>query len=166
MIKIHQHAKFHAILSMRSPGNARKPQIWPVSLSQSGANRRKSTDSDHNLISSESGQDTSACKISGHTLHAFSSKCPEISLDGWTDRWMDGRTRRKMVTVGQMDRRTHVQVERGYFRLRTNRGTDGQMDNPKNIMPPAPKDGGIKMNPVSKGLNRSSSKCSRLFLVS
>ena len=31
----------------------------------------------------------------------------------------DGRTCRKMVTVDRMDWRTHVQVERGYFRLRT-----------------------------------------------
>ena len=31
----------------------------------------------------------------------------------------DGRTCRKTVTVGQVDQRTHVQVKRGYFRLRT-----------------------------------------------
>ena len=111
--------------------NARKPQIWHVSLSQNSAkitkiNRpcprtnqfwrwsryisvqnfrpfppcvlkempgnpkfdtfhkvkiapklEKSTDWGHKLISSESGQDTSACKISGHFLHAFSGKRPE-----------------------------------------------------------------------------------------
>ena len=50
---------------------------WPVSQSQSGAKRKKSTDYDHNLISSEVGQDTSACEISGHSLPAFSGKCLE-----------------------------------------------------------------------------------------
>ena len=130
-VKIHQYAKFQAIPSMRSPGNARKPQIWPVSLSQNSTkitkiNRpwpwtnqlwkwsryiivqnfrpfplcvlrqmpgnpkfdlfhqvkivpklQKSTDRGNKLINSEGGQDTSACKISGHFLHAFSGKCPE-----------------------------------------------------------------------------------------
>ena len=74
MVKIHQRAKFQAISSMRSLGNTRKPQIWPVSLSPT-------------------------------------------------------------------DQRTYVQVKRGYFRLRTDGLTDGQ---PENIMPPAPKGGGIK----------------------
>ena len=55
----------------------------------------------------------------------------------------DGRTCRKTVTVGRVDQRTHVQVKRGYFRLRTDGGTDGQ---PENIMPPAPKGGGITNN--------------------
>ena len=32
---------------------------------------------------------------------------------------IDGRTCRKTVTVGWVDQRTHVQVKRGYFRLRT-----------------------------------------------
>ena len=35
----------------------------------------KSTDNDFNLISSEGCQDTSACKISGHSPQAFSGKC-------------------------------------------------------------------------------------------
>ena len=37
----------------------------------------KSTNCNHNLTSSESGQDTSAYHITGHFLHAFSRKCPE-----------------------------------------------------------------------------------------
>ena len=41
------------------------------------AKLEKSTDQDYNLISSEVGQDTSACQISGHSLHAFSGKWPE-----------------------------------------------------------------------------------------
>ena len=46
----------------------------------------KSTDHGHKLISSEDGQDTSACKISGQSLHAFSGKCLETSPDGQTDK--------------------------------------------------------------------------------
>ena len=128
---------------MGSPGNARKPQIWPVSLSQNCAKIG------HKLISSEDGQDTSACKIAGHSLHAFSGKCPETSPDGRTDRRTDGRTDgrtcHKTVTVGRVDQRTHVQVKRGYFGLRTDGRTDRRTDRqPENIMPPAPKGGGIK----------------------
>ena len=37
-----------------------------------------STDRNYKLISSEGGQDTLACKISAHSLHAFSGK-PEPS---------------------------------------------------------------------------------------
>ena len=37
----------------------------------------KSTDRDHNRISSEGGQGTWACKISGHSFHGFSGKYPE-----------------------------------------------------------------------------------------
>ena len=48
----------------------------------------KSTDHDHNLVSSEGAQDTSTCKISDHSLHAFSGKCPETSPDGRTDMCM------------------------------------------------------------------------------
>ena len=64
--------------------------------------------------------------------------------DGRTDGQTDRRTCRKTVTVGRVDQRTHVQVKRGYFRLRTDGRTDGQ---PENIMPPAPKSGGIKKSP-------------------
>ena len=108
----------------------------------------KSTDHSHKLISSEDGQDTSAYKISRQSLHAFSGKCPETSPDGRTDRRTDGRTCRKTVTVGRVDQRTHVQVKRGYFRLRTDGRTEGRTDGrtdgqPENIMPPAPKGGGI-----------------------
>ena len=54
-------------------------EIWPVSRSQCVPKRRKSTDHDRNLISSEGGQDTSACKNSAHSSHVFSRKCPETS---------------------------------------------------------------------------------------
>ena len=59
----------------------------------------------------------------------------------WTEIRADGRAVRETVTVGRMDQRTHIQVEIGYFRLRTDERTDEQLEN---IMPPAPKGGGIK----------------------
>ena len=65
------------------------------------------------------------------------------NLSGRTDGRTDGRTCRKTVTVGRVDQRTYVQVKRGYFRLRTDGRTDGQ---PENIMPPAPKGGGITID--------------------
>ena len=80
MVRIHQHAKFQAISYMHSPGNSHKPQILPVALSKKSAIKlEKSTNCDNNLISSESAQDKSACKISGHSLHAFTGKCPETT---------------------------------------------------------------------------------------
>ena len=51
-----------------------------------------------------------------HYSQATYPKC------GRTDGRTDGRTCRKTVTVDRMDQRTHVQVEIGYFGLRT----DGQ----------------------------------------
>ena len=55
-----------------------------------------------NLISSEGGQDTSGCTISGHSLHAFSEKCTQTYPDGNTGGrtgssknyhgWSDGPT--------------------------------------------------------------------------
>ena len=41
---------------------------------------QNSTDRGQKLISSEGGQDTSACKISGHFLHAFSRKWLETPI--------------------------------------------------------------------------------------
>ena len=77
--------------------------------------------------------------MSGYSLHAFSGRCLEKPIR------MDGRKGRKMVMVGPIGQRTHVQVERGYFGLRTDgrtdRWTDGQ---PENRMPPAPKVVGTK----------------------
>ena len=42
--------------------------------------RRKSTDCDHNLIITEGGWDTSACKMSGHPFQVVSGKCPETPM--------------------------------------------------------------------------------------
>ena len=55
-----------------------RPQIWPILLSQNSIKIKKIHHiHDHNLICSEGGEDTAACKISGHSLHAFSRKWPE-----------------------------------------------------------------------------------------
>ena len=43
VVKIHQHEKFQAIPFVRSPGNARKPQIWPALLSQNDKNQQTVT---------------------------------------------------------------------------------------------------------------------------
>ena len=71
------------------PGN---PKFDPLYLVKIVPKLEKSTHHSHKLTSSENGQDTSAYKISGYSLHAFSGKCPETSPDGRTDRRTDGRT--------------------------------------------------------------------------
>ena len=53
--RVHQHAKFKVIPSMRSPVNGR-PQIWPVSLSRNCAQIRKISTTAQNLINFEGGQ--------------------------------------------------------------------------------------------------------------
>ena len=78
VVRIHWHAQFQAIPSMRSPGNARNTQLWNVSLNQIEPKLRISTAHDHNLLWSERGWDTSTFQISGLS---FSGKClvPQIS---------------------------------------------------------------------------------------
>ena len=96
----------------------------------------KSTDHSHKLITSEVGQDTSACKISGRTLHAFSCKCPGTSPDWRTDGPTDGHAVTRLRLVGWTNGPMYRSKEgiSGFGR------TDRQ---PENIMPPAPKGGGI-----------------------
>ena len=109
----------------------------------------KSSDHGHKLISSGDGQDTSACEISGHSLHAFSGKCPETSPDGRTDGQTDGRTDgrtdghavKRLRLVGWTNGPMYRSKEGISGFGRTDGRTDGQ---PENIMPPAPKGGGIK----------------------
>ena len=167
---------------MRSPENARKPQIWPVSLSQNCAKIRKinrpwpqtnqfwrwsryismqnlrpfppcilrempgnpkfdpfhkvkiapkfdkSTDRGHKLISSGDGQDTSACKISGHSLYAFSGKCPETSPDGRTDRRTDGHAVKWLRLVGWTNGPMYRSKEGISGFGRTDGQTDGRTD--------------------------------------
>ena len=86
----------------------------------------KSTDHDHKLISSEDGQDTSACKISGQSLHAFSGKCPETSPDGRTDGHAVKRLRLVGWTNGPMYRSKEGISGFGRTDGRTDRRTDGR----------------------------------------
>ena len=58
----------------KMPGN---PTFDPFHLVKLASKLEKSTNCNHNLISSESGQDISACKISGHFLNGFFRKCLE-----------------------------------------------------------------------------------------
>ena len=58
----------------KMPGN---PKFDPFHLVKIAPKLEKSPDHNHNLISSECGQDTAAYHISGHLLHAFSGKYPE-----------------------------------------------------------------------------------------
>ena len=92
----------------------------------------------------------------GEDSSAYSESFKRVECTNWEYRRVrathqlpvpDGRTCRKTVTVGRVDQQTHVQVKRGYFRLRTDGRTDRQ---PKNIMPPAPKGGGIKTDTLCR----------------
>ena len=56
------------------PGN---PKFDMFHLVKIAPKLEKSPDRNHNLTSSESGQDTAAYHISGYSLNAFSNKCPE-----------------------------------------------------------------------------------------
>ena len=109
-ISVRNCRPFPPCLLRQMPGN---PKFDPFHLVKIVPKLEKATDRNHKLISSEGGQDTSAC---------FLRQMPG-NLSGRTD----GRTCRKTVTVGRVDQRTHVQIERGYFRLRT----AGRPDNPK-----------------------------------
>ena len=55
----------------------RNPKFYPFYEVKIASKLEKSTNCNHNLISPESGQDTSACKLSGHFLNEFSRKCLE-----------------------------------------------------------------------------------------
>ena len=97
MVKIHQHVKFQAIPSMRSPANAQKP----------------------------------------------------LRTDGRTDGWTDGHAVKRSRLVGWTNGPMYRSKEgiSGFGR------TDGQKDGqPENIMPPAPKGGGIKKHQSSASL--------------
>ena len=114
---------------MRSPGNDRKPQIWPISLNKKSAKIKNSTDCDYKLISFEGGQDTSACKILSHSHYAWSGKCPETpNLTHFTQVKLTPKG-------GKINMYRWKEVISGFGRA------DGQ---PENILPPAPKGRGIK----------------------
>ena len=67
--------------SEENPQSATKmpvnPKFYPFHKVKIASKLEKSTNCNHNLFTSESGQDTSACKISGHLLNGFSRKCLE-----------------------------------------------------------------------------------------
>ena len=52
MLKAKSCGRNWTVPFLRVPGNARKPQFWPVPLNESGPTQGKSMDHDHNLISS------------------------------------------------------------------------------------------------------------------
>ena len=61
----------------------------------------KATDRNHKLISSGGCQDTSAYKISAHSLHALSGKCPETpNLTRFTkSKWRQKEENEQTVTI-------------------------------------------------------------------
>ena len=60
------------------------PKFDPLREVKLAPKREKSTDRDQNLINFE-GQNTLACRISGHSSHAFFRKCPEtLNLTSFT----------------------------------------------------------------------------------
>ena len=77
VIKIHQHAKYQGISTMVLQEMSGNLKFDPVFLVKIEPKLQKSTNHNHNLVSTECGQQTSACNILGHSLHAFSEKCLE-----------------------------------------------------------------------------------------
>ena len=58
----------------KMPGD---PKFDPFHEVKIASKLEKSTNCNNNPISSEGGQDTSSCNISGYFLNGFSRKCPE-----------------------------------------------------------------------------------------
>ena len=82
MVRIHQHAKLQAFLPhvpcilKKMPRNLKLTSFTNTKYIYVVPKGRKFTDHDQNLNRSEGGQDTSACKISCHSLHVHSRKYP------------------------------------------------------------------------------------------
>ena len=135
MVKIHQREKLRAISSMPSPWNAQKPQNL-TSFTKSGVNKKE-----NQQTVTEGGQDASACKIPGYSLHALSDKWPETSPDRQMDMPQNGH--------GWSDQPTEP-CTGGKRAFRASDGrTDGQ---PENKMPPTPKVRGITTKLCQYGL--------------
>ena len=136
MFKIHQRAKFQAIDSMHSSENARKPQIWPVLLSQNCAKIRKIMVMIHQHVKFQANPSM---------LSPANSRKP-LRTDGQTGGRTDGRTDwhavKRLRLVGWTNRPMYRSKEGISGFGRTDGRTDGQ---PENIMPPAPKGGGIRI---------------------
>ena len=118
MVKIHHRARFQAIFSMRLLRNARKPQIWPVSLSQNSAKIRKI-----NIPIPSKRSPAKARKL--------------LRTDGGTDGQADGHA----VKSSRLVKWTNGPIYRSDEGISGFGRTDGQ---PENIIPLTPKGGGIK----------------------
>ena len=156
----------------------------------------KSTNRNHKLISSDGGQGTSTCRMTGYFRHTFSGKCPETpNLTHFTkSKWRQNQENQQTMTIIESVLKGPKIHQRAKFQtipsmlsppnarkpLRTDWQTDGRTDMPQNVhgwsdgptepctgenrlfqasygrtdrrmdgqpenmMPPSPKDGGIK----------------------
>ena len=75
LVRIHQRAKFQSISYMRSPEYARNHKLGLFPESKCHQNKQNP----NSKISSESGQDISACQIWGHASLAFFRKCAKTT---------------------------------------------------------------------------------------
>ena len=140
----------HSILPVHSQENARKPQILPVSLNQSGAKRTK--------FNKPLPKSTNFWSWSGYIsmpnfrpfLSSILKKMPG-NLLGWMDRWtnrqMDGWTEGKSVGWSVIRIKVGLSVDwiEKWMDRRTNRRKDRQSEN---IMPQMPSGGGINIMAV------------------
>ena len=107
------------------------PNLTRFTKSKRHQKEGKSIDRDQNLISSDGGQGSSSCKISAHSLHAFSGKCPETYPDDRTDRQTYGRTDGHSVKGSRLVGWTNGPMSRWKEGISGFGRTDGQTDNPK-----------------------------------
>ena len=71
VVRIHQHAEFQDLASMRSPEIARNPEMWSIWINQNLRQKYENQETGQNLIISGGDQDTPAYWISGHSFHKF-----------------------------------------------------------------------------------------------
>ena len=99
---LRHHAIIVVIPSYHCQNYKCKHNIRLIPLSKNCA---KISGHDQNLISSEGGQDTSACQISGHSFHAVSRKSPEaqyltyFTKSKWHQNDENQQTMTKISTV-------------------------------------------------------------------
>ena len=130
---------------------------------------KKSTGHDQNLISSEGGQDKSACKMKVVRIHQH-AKFQAIPSMHSPETYPDGRLDGQAEKWSPLVRWTNVTMYRWRQVILGFGWTDGWMDGrtdgqPKNIMPLAPKGGGIKMmwcNEIGSW-NKKNNKCNLDF---
>ena len=98
----------------------------------------KSTKHNKNLTNPVGGQNTPACQISDKSSNVFSGKCPGTSKNRGINAY----------SVIQVMIRWLIHLLDGWTDRTKDRCIAGWKDNPKNIMPPASKGGGIKCNKI------------------